>query len=294
MFLFAKMTDATRNLNVTRFAIIIAMFLVFAISLVLGDSLAIAAASSEAAGDSKSFISFYKLLAKLFSLNTKFVPLLSGLFSVILLAIIALRYKRHVDHVISHGQIEPLGRFSLEVITETICDFMHNLGRDLFHSDNSPYTHLMTALFFFILITNLTGLCPFLPPASGDFSANLGVALVVFCLYNFWGVRTQGFLSYIKHFSGPKVPIPIIGLLLPVLLFVIEIISHGFRPVSLSLRLMGNIFGDHMLVGVFTGMGLWIVPSILLFFGVLVSLVQAFVFSLLSGIYVALAVSSDH
>ena len=91
------------------------------------------------------------------------------------------------------------------------------------------------------------------------------------------GVKEHGLGPYIKHFSGPSIKIPVLGLLLPMLIFLIEMISHGFRPVSLSLRLMGNIFGDHMLVAVFTGIVGLFVPSILMFFGVLVSMVQSFV-----------------
>ena len=238
------------------------------------------------------FLNAYKILAYLVGLDGRAVPFLSGLFSLVVLGVIGYRFKRYVARSLE-TQVEPSGKFSLETITETIAKLIADLGKDLFHRDASPHTSLIAALFFFILITNLSGLCPFLPPASGDFSANLGVALVVFCLYNLAGIRAQGGLHYLAHFAGPKVNIPVLGLLLPILIFAVELISHGFRPVSLSLRLMGNIFGDHMLVGVFTGIVYWILPSILLFFGVLVSLVQAFVFSLLSGIYVALAVS-DH
>ena len=239
------------------------------------------------------FLNLYKELAGFIGLDSGFVPLLSGVLTLLVLAVIGYRYKRYVSRSLE-SEWEPSGKFSLETVTEAVAKMMDDLGQDLFHKKNSPYTHLMAALFFFILITNLSGLIPFLPPASGEFSANLGVALVVFCVYNLAGIKVQGGLTYLKHFAGPKVKIPLLGILLPILIFSVEMISHGFRPVSLALRLTGNIFGDHMLVSVFTGMVYWLIPSVLLFFGVLVSLVQAFVFSLLSGIYVAMAVSSDH
>ena len=120
------------------------------------------------------------------------------------------------------------------------------------------------------------------------------MGLIVFVWYNYAGVKEHGLGPYIKHFSGPTIKIPVLGLLLPILIFAIEISSHRFRPVSLSLRLMGNIFGDHMLLSVFTGMVYLLVPSLLMFFGLLVSMVQSFVFTLLSAIYISMAVSHDH
>lgn len=222
------------------------------------------------------------------------LPLLSGLLSLLVLTFIGWRYQRYVKRCLISGDVEPSGRFSLVSLTEAIAKMIYDLGGDLLGKTHLPMASVIAALFFFILITNLSGLIPFFPPASGDFSANLGLGLMVFVIYHVAGVRAQGWLPYIKHFAGPKVPIPVLGVLLPLLIFVVEIISHSFRPVSLSLRLMGNIFGDHMLVAVFTGMVYGVIPSILLFFGVLVSLVQAFVFSLLSGIYLSMAVSHDH
>lgn len=257
---------------------------------------ALAAGGGDEGSAIPSFINVYQLAAEGVGLDSRFIPLLSGLVALMVLSWLGLRYRRYVERSLAHNELAPSGRFSLETVTEAIAKLMADLGGDLFGQGLKAQQHcaLMTALFLFILITNLSGLCPFLPPASGDFSANLGIALVVFALYNFAGMKAQGVLSYLQHFAGPKIKIPVVGLVLPVLIFAVEIISHGFRPVSLSLRLMGNIFGDHMLVGVFTGMVYWVIPSILLFFGVLVSIVQAFVFSLLSGIYVALAISSDH
>ena len=247
-------------------------------------------------GPIPQFLNVYHIVVDSLGIDARAIPFLSGLVALIVLSLIGLRYKLYVERALTTNQLEPPLKFRLETVTEAIAKLMADLGGDLFGHQSQAHQHsaLMAALFFFILITNLSGLCPFLPPASGDFSANLGIALVVFVLYHFAGVKAQGGLAYIKHFAGPKINIPLVGLLLPVLIFAVEMISHGFRPISLSLRLMGNIFGDHMLVGVFTGMVYWVVPSMLLFFGVLVSIVQAFVFSLLSGIYVALAVSSDH
>jgi F-type H+-transporting ATPase subunit a len=109
---------------------------------------------------------------------------------------------------------------------------------------------------------------------------------VVFVTYNYAGIKEHG-THYIKQFLGPVV------FLMP-LMFLIETVAHLARPVSLSLRLLGNIFGDHLVLSVFTGLTYVILPSFLLFFGLLVASIQSFVFTLLSSIYISLAISHDH
>ena len=77
-------------------------------------------------------------------------------------------------------------------------------------------------------------------------------------------------------------------------IFAIEIVGMLVRPISLALRLYGNIFGDHLVLSVFTNLTKVIMPSLLLFFGLLVACLQSFVFTLLSGIYISMAISHDH
>src|SRR5690606_6463329 len=138
----------------------------------------------------------------------------------------------------------------------------------------------------FIFFSNLSGLVPGFPPASESINTNLAMALVVFIIYQVAGLREHG-PGYIKQFLGPIVWLS--WLILP-----IELISHLARPVSLSLRLYGHIFGEHLVLSVFTGLTCLLVPAALLFFGVLVAFLQSFVFTLLSSIYISMAVSHDH
>jgi F-type H+-transporting ATPase subunit a len=139
----------------------------------------------------------------------------------------------------------------------------------------------------FILVSNLGGLIPGLVPATESISSNLAMGLMVFLIYNVAGFREHGW-HYIKQFTGPMLAIA-------PLMFVIELIGHMVRPVSLSLRLMCNVFADHLLVGIFTTNAPYvIVPSALLFFGVLVALVQSYLFTLLTSVYISMAVSHDH
>ena len=78
------------------------------------------------------------------------------------------------------------------------------------------------------------------------------------------------------------------------LIFFIEMIGAFARPVSLALRLYGNIFGDHLVLSVFTGLTYFVAPALLLFFGLLVACLQSFVFTLLTSIYISLSISHDH
>ena len=166
------------------------------------------------------------------------------------------------------------------------------------------YVPYFASFFFFILFSNLMGLLPGFIPPTGNLNTTLGLALVSFIGYNVIGVREQG-MSYFKHFMGPMTHLPgerIISklafvpvLLISVVFFVIlELFSHGFRPVSLSLRLFGNMMGDHEVIGAFIGLTKLVVPVAFYVMGTLVSVIQAFVFMLLSMIYVALAVSPGH
>ncbi len=114
----------------------------------------------------------------------------------------------------------------------------------------------------------------------------MAMGIFAFLVYNVAGIKEHG-VSYVKQFMGPF-------LVLAPLFIVLESISHAARPLSLSFRLTANIFGDHLLLGVFAGMVPLIVPALLLFFGLLVAFIQSFVFTVLTGIYINLAISHDH
>jgi F-type H+-transporting ATPase subunit a len=150
------------------------------------------------------------------------------------------------------------------------------------------YLPLMGTLFIFIFTCNILGLVPgFLPPTS-NVNTNVALSLIVFVLFNFEGFRANG-MGYLKHLMGPM-------LALAPLIFILETIGILFRPVSLSLRLFGNINGDHMVFGVFSDLTYLVIPAVFLGLGLFVSFIQAFVFTLLSIVYVGLSVAhtDDH
>jgi F-type H+-transporting ATPase subunit a len=131
-----------------------------------------------------------------------------------------------------------------------------------------------------ILLSNLTGMLPDMIAPTANFNVTLALAIASFLYYNYVGIRENGLLGHIKHFGGP---VPSIGIM--VILFPIEIISNLARIMSLSVRLFGNIFGEEQLSGAISSLAQWILPVVLMPLGLLTSVIQTFIFVLLSMVY---------
>jgi F-type H+-transporting ATPase subunit a len=208
-----------------------------------------------------------------------------GLFTLAVCTIVGLLYKRSVSAL--GNDVAPDGRFSLRTLVDMAMELVVNIGKENLGEKWKTHAPLLAGIFTFILVSNLGGLVPGLAPATENFSSNLAIGLTVFLVYNVAGIREHGW-HYIEQFTGPMLAIA-------PLMIVIELIGHLVRPLSLSLRLMCNIYADHMLVGIFTSnVPYIIIPSALMFFGLLVALVQSYLFTLLTSIYISLAVSHDH
>jgi F-type H+-transporting ATPase subunit a len=186
------------------------------------------------------------------------------------------------------GSVLPDEKFSIRNIFEILTiDFLFDLFTNMLGSKERAklYFPLLGASFFYILFANFLGIIPgFLPP-TGNFNVPVACALVIFVMYNFYGFKENG-LSYLKHFAGPVI-------FLAPLMFIIEVISHLVRPISLSLRLFMNITGDHLILGVFTNLLHYIIPAIFIGLGIFVSFLQAFIFTVLSAIYISLATTHE-
>lgn len=198
----------------------------------------------------------------------------------------------------------PAAELGSRNIAELIVQLIVSQSDAIIGKAGRKYVPFYGTFFFFILTGNLMGLLPGFGAPTANLNTTIGLALCSFIGYNVIGVREQG-LSYFKHFVGPMTSLPGSSFMaklafVPLLLisvmffFILELFSHGFRPVSLSLRLFGNMMGDHQVIGAFIGLTKLVVPVAFYAMGTLVSLIQAFVFTLLSMIYVALAVSHGH
>jgi F-type H+-transporting ATPase subunit a len=242
-----------------------------------------------AAGGGATFINYYHIILSSFGMDEHHIiewqATAGALLSFVILLFVGLRYKAKVDAAEDH--VEPDGKFSLRTVVEMVLEFVCDLGKSLIGAHQyEKFLPILCGLFLFIFVSNLTGLVPGFVPSTESINTNLAMGLSVFLVYNYAGIKEHG-AHYIKQFLGPV-------LFLMPLMVVIELVAHLARPVSLSLRLYGNIFGDHLVLSVFTGLTYLVLPSFLLFFGLLVASLQSFVFTLLSGIYIAMAISHDH
>ncbi len=132
---------------------------------------------------------------------------------------------------------------------------------------------------------NLIGLIPGFISPNDTLKTNIGLALTVFVLTHYYGVKEHG-LAYFKHFLGPSPAL--IPLMLP-----IELISHIARPMSLSVRLMGNMMADHKVVMSFFALVPFLIPLPFLLLGLLVCLIQALVFCTLAMVYIGMAIEHE-
>ncbi len=170
-----------------------------------------------------------------------------------------------------------------EIIIGGIEDFMVDVtgeeGRWLFP--------LAATVFIYIFASNLMGIFPGLFPPTANINTTLSCALVVFVATHFIGIKYHG-IKYIKHFLGP------VWWLMP-LIFIIEIIGHLARVLSLTFRLFGNMMGHEIVLSILFGLaGLFLAPLPIMALGIFVAFVQAFVFFLLSIIYFSGAMEHAH
>ncbi len=207
-----------------------------------------------------------------------------ALLILLLLLVISWRIARSIK--MAADPLVPEDRFSARNIFEMVVQGVSEQLRNIIGPDGDKYLPLIGGLFIFIFLNNIIGIIPGFTPATSSTSTNLGMGLTVFIIYNYYGFKEHG-IGYLKQFAGPV-------LALAPLMFAIEVVSHIFRPLSLSIRLFGNMYGDHMVLGIFSDLTPLFVPVIFMILGILVSTIQAFVFSLLSAVYIGLAVSHDH
>jgi F-type H+-transporting ATPase subunit a len=204
----------------------------------------------------------------------------------------------------AQDSVVPTAELGSRNIAELLVQLVVSLSDQIIGQQGRRYVPFFGTFFIFILLSNLLGLFPGFAPPTGNLNTTLGLALCSFLGYNIIGVREQG-LAYFKHFLGPMTSLPggtfisklaFVPVLLISLVFflILELFSHVFRPVSLSLRLFGNMMGDHEVITAFITLTKVVIPVAFYLLGTLVSVIQAFVFTLLSMIYVALAISQGH
>jgi F-type H+-transporting ATPase subunit a len=183
--------------------------------------------------------------------------------------------------------IVPPRRFSPRALFELLSDVIYSTMVTVMGEKNGKkYFPFIGAFALFILFGNLFALVPGFAAATGTLKTNAVLALIVFFATHYFGVREHG-IGYFKHFLGP------VWWLSPIML-PIELVSHIARPLSLALRLTANMAADHKVIFVFFGLVPLLAPVPFLLLGLLVSILQALIFCLLSMVYISMAVSHDH
>ncbi len=175
---------------------------------------------------------------------------------------------------------------AIQHTAEYVHEFVSDQGESIIGHGHERFTGYLSVLLLFILVMNLQGLVPGLESPTSVVVVPLGLALVTFFYYHYEGIRSNG-AGYIKQFLGP------VWWLAP-LLFVIEVISHCARVLSLTVRLYANMFAGDLVTLAFFSLIPIGVPLVFLGLHLVVSLVQAYVFMLLATIYLSLAVSHEH
>lgn len=174
----------------------------------------------------------------------------------------------------------------LQQTAEIGVGFIRNLLRDYIGANGMRYQAMVGTIGIYVLFSNLLGSIPGFTSPTSNINVTAGIALISFFYYNICGAKALR-ARYVLQFTGTN---PFMA----VLLTPIEILSHASRPLSLSLRLFGNIFGDHTLAAVFFSLLPLLLPIPLLGLGLFVAGIQAYVFVLLTTIYISLAVHLEH
>lgn len=196
-----------------------------------------------------------------------------------------------VISVMARGQLASAGddilpedRFSPRMIVELVMKFvLYVMQFTMPYKTALKHFPLVGTLGFFILFSNLLGLIPgFLPPTE-NFNTTFACGTIVFVYYQLYGLFKLG-AGHIAHMANP-VGEPW-GYFLAPLFLPVELVSHCVRPVSLSVRLLCNVAGDHMIMAVFVGIFPLLLPLPFLGLGLFVSFMQAFIFMLLSSVYI--------
>ena len=178
----------------------------------------------------------------------------------------------------------------LQIILEDIVTFIVGVLEGNMGPRGRQYLALLGTLFVFILLGNLMGQVPGLGSPTSNINVPFGCAITLWLYYHWQGIRANGVFGYIKHFAVmPGVPV-----IMSPLIFVIEIISHLSRVLSLTLRLFGNIFGEHLVVLIIASIVPFILPLPIQFLGLIVGPLQAFIFLTLGAIYLTAATHVDH
>jgi F-type H+-transporting ATPase subunit a len=175
----------------------------------------------------------------------------------------------------------------MQTLLEMIYLFLRNHVDDTIGPEGRKFIPALGTLGLFIALANLLGLFPEMSSPKANMNVPAGCAIFIFLYYHAQGVKKHGFFGYLKTFTGP-------AWWLAWLFAPIEIISHFSRPMSLTVRLFCNIFGEDLVIIIIVSLVPFIAPLPMMAMAIFTSLLQAYIFIMLSSVYLAGAVASEH
>lgn len=208
-----------------------------------------------------------------------------SLLSVFIISLIAYLASRKPKMI--PGRLQNAIELVVGGLDDFVCGILGKQGR--------RYTPFIGTLFIYILFMNLSGIIPFLKSPTASWSTTLGLAFCVFVYVQYAAFKELGFLGYLDHMLGKPRGILAFSVFIPLMMFILHIVSELVRPLSLSLRLRSNIWGDDLLLAVLAGFGPAGIPLLVfsMLLAILAAVVQAVVFSLLTTIYFSLVLTHE-
>jgi F-type H+-transporting ATPase subunit a len=221
----------------------------------------------------------------------------ASLLAVALLLLAGVSIKRSLSA--EGGGVIPDEGVTVRNVVELMVIQLAELAESIMGPEYRKHFAVVASIFFFILVSNLMGLIPWLGGATSDVATAAAWAIISFVYYNVVGIKTHGW-KYIYQFMGPSLMNlelggktyhvrPLTPLFLP-----LEIVLHFARVATLTIRLAANMFADHTVIMLWIGMIPIVVPAIFMGLGLIISFLQAFVFALLSMIYIGGALEEPH
>ena len=232
----------------------------------------------------EAHFTWFNLLYSHYGISHEYLPIAGSLLAMTIVIILSIAGRLALGN--GEAAIQPASRFSLKGFFEAFLELMTSLTDMVLGHHGRVFLPMFGAIFFYILLNNLIGLLPGLSAATSNINVTLALGLFSFLAYNVIGFAHSG-VHYFKHFMGP------VWWLVPILL-PIELISNIVRPFSLGIRLSVNMTADHAILGTFIDLTKIGIPVIFYGMGTFVSIVQAFVFTILSMVYVMMATADAH
>ena len=215
---------------------------------------------------------------------TSFEPIAAAILTALLVIVMALMVRAKLQD--PEASVVPDEKLTLRTFFEVFLGYFYDLAKAVMDEERAKkYFPIIGASALFVFFSNVMAMLPVMPVATSSLNVTLGCALVVFVLFNVYGIQANGW-NYFRHLAGPS------PYLAP-LIFPIEVISLCVRPVTLSVRLMLNMSVDHLILIIFMGLFPVVAPIPVQFLGIIIVVVQTLVFTMLTAIYIALATEHE-